>query len=487
VAAALAFALALQGSRPIWDPDEGRYVDVALQMLRSGDWWTPHLHPEVPHLSKPPLTYWLIASSLRACGRSEWAARLPEALAFAATILLVGGIARRLAPGADRAAAVVYATSLLPFVAASILTTDTLLASWVALASWGLVELAFGAGPPGRARVALWAGFGLAFLTKGPPAALPILGLVAGLAATRRLPRGDRRAVSVASVALFLPLGFGWYLHEIATHPDVLGYWLGREVVDRVSSAEVDRNAGWGGLVSAYGPVLLLGLLPWWPLALFRRRPDPIGAGNGPAGVPRLLAVWIALPLAVFALAQSRLPLYLLPLAAPASIALALRLGPLEGSRRGLRVLAIGAAAALIALKGLAATHESDRDGRRLAKEILSVAAIRPAEVDFVGTRPRYALAFYLDCDVGSIRLAQDAPDERPAYRPLTAPLAAELLKPVHGRRLFLVMDGRREAFLDEVRALGFETHEHGRVRRMSLFDDPRRLDGEPAGADEVE
>ena len=42
--AALAIVLALLflGSRGIWDPDEGRYTNVALHMLDSGDWIDPH-------------------------------------------------------------------------------------------------------------------------------------------------------------------------------------------------------------------------------------------------------------------------------------------------------------------------------------------------------------------------------------------------------------------------------------------------------------
>ncbi|MBZ0090134.1 MAG: hypothetical protein K8H90_07130, partial [Thermoanaerobaculia bacterium] len=78
--ALFAFALAFQGSRGIWDPDEGRYTAVALNMLRSGDWFTPTLSHGVPHFSKPPLTYWALASSIGLFGRNEWAARLPNAL-----------------------------------------------------------------------------------------------------------------------------------------------------------------------------------------------------------------------------------------------------------------------------------------------------------------------------------------------------------------------------------------------------------------------
>lgn len=86
--ALLVFALAFQGSRALYSPDEGRYTAVALEMLRSGDWVHPHLHPEVPHYTKPPLTYWALATSLDVFGTNTWAARLPYALAFVAAVLM---------------------------------------------------------------------------------------------------------------------------------------------------------------------------------------------------------------------------------------------------------------------------------------------------------------------------------------------------------------------------------------------------------------
>ena len=54
---ACVLALAGLGLRGIWDPDEGRYTNVALNMLDSGDWLNPHRNHEVGHWTKPPLTY----------------------------------------------------------------------------------------------------------------------------------------------------------------------------------------------------------------------------------------------------------------------------------------------------------------------------------------------------------------------------------------------------------------------------------------------
>ena len=37
----LLLALSFQGVRGLWGPDEGRYSNIALQMVESGDWVTP--------------------------------------------------------------------------------------------------------------------------------------------------------------------------------------------------------------------------------------------------------------------------------------------------------------------------------------------------------------------------------------------------------------------------------------------------------------
>ena len=57
------YCFAFQGERGLFEPDEGRYSAVALQMIKSNDWLTPRTHPQQEHLTKPPLTYWAIAPS----------------------------------------------------------------------------------------------------------------------------------------------------------------------------------------------------------------------------------------------------------------------------------------------------------------------------------------------------------------------------------------------------------------------------------------
>jgi len=96
VAVLLLIAFAFQGSRAIWEPDEGRYTGASLNMLTKRRLAAAEVDGEHPHLTKPPMIYWAVASSFRLFGINEWAARLPGALAFFGTGLLVFGLGRRL-------------------------------------------------------------------------------------------------------------------------------------------------------------------------------------------------------------------------------------------------------------------------------------------------------------------------------------------------------------------------------------------------------
>ena len=260
---ALLLAFGLMGTRAIWDPDEGRYTNVALNMLDSGDWLNPRRHHEVGHWTKPPVTYWAIAASIASFGPHPWSARLPAALAFLACTWLAWRVARRLQPGSENMAALAYATMLLPFGAANLITTDFVLAAFQGLAMWAWVESRFGAHErAGRWLLLMWVGFAAAFMTKGPPALLPLLAVVAMMWLA---PAGDRRSTRAwwAGALLFAVLALPWYLVVVLRHDGLLAYFLGTEVVARIASDKLHRNPEWYGWLLVYGPTLLLGSLPW--------------------------------------------------------------------------------------------------------------------------------------------------------------------------------------------------------------------------------
>jgi len=71
---ALLWLALLAWARPLMLPDEGRYVGVAWEMMRSGDWLTPTLNG-LPYFHKPPLFYWITAASMSLFGVGELPAR----------------------------------------------------------------------------------------------------------------------------------------------------------------------------------------------------------------------------------------------------------------------------------------------------------------------------------------------------------------------------------------------------------------------------
>ncbi len=416
MAVLLGFALAFQGSRPLWEPDEGRYVTVALEMIHLDDYLVPRLHHEYPHFAKPPLTYWLIAASLRTLGTNEWAVRVPNALAFTATVLLVFGIGRRLFREGAALAAVVYASFLLPTVAANIANSDTLLATWEALAVWGFASWWWRPDRSSRGwLVVMWLGFALAFLTKGPPGLLPLLGIGALVVATNGA-RGLAVLFPLAGMTLFAVVGFGWYVAVVVRRPELIGYFLGEEFVGRIFTDQHGRNAEWYGAAAVYLPTFLLGTLPWTAVLAARLR--HADRAFRPSWWRRWLRddpalfftlAWLLLGLAVFLLTRSRLQLYVLPLFPALAVltAMALR-GRWQWTRQRL-VLIAALARPPGRASGRGRSHvPSDRDARALAGEVAALAGEAYDEIVMVGVRNLYGLVFYLGREVEHVAFSAE-------------------------------------------------------------------------------
>ncbi len=125
------------GSAPLFDLDEGLYVSAARTMVATGDWVTPTLNSRpmlrphdasVPFYEKPILIYWSAAASMKLFGATEFAARLPAALASLITTICIYYAGRRwFGRRAGLLAAAVYATAPMTLADARQMTTDSLL------------------------------------------------------------------------------------------------------------------------------------------------------------------------------------------------------------------------------------------------------------------------------------------------------------------------------------------------------------------------
>lgn len=505
---ALVLALGFLGSRGIWDPDEGRYTNVALNMLDSGDWLNPRRNHEVGHWTKPPLTYWAIAASVAIFGSNPWAARLPAALAYLLCVWFAWRIARRIAPGAEDSAAVIYATMLFTVGAGQMITTDYVLAACVGLAMWAFIEARFpprdaaavvsiaslaiapdGIGhggverdvaapaaaehDPRRWLALMWVGFALAFVAKGPAALLP---LPAILAFDRLLPGRRHRALQLSGIAVFLLLAMPWYVAVMLGNPGLFEYFVGDEVINRVTTNDFNRHGQWYGWLQVYVPTLLLGTLPWtpallrWtrtlPASLRRWRRDPASRVADAGWL--LLTLWLGLSLLVFCLARSRLPLYLLPLFVPLAVVAAMQ-RQREGKALPRWRWLVAWAVVLVALRVATAYWPTHKNAAGWAEAIRARAVEPVREVLFVEDMARYGLHLHLGTNIQIERIALEA-SKQPRFNPsYDEPLAVELAEGEPGA-VWICKQARWPEVRRRIEAMGYRATPLGTPYRQRVL-----------------
>lgn len=313
----LGACLLFNGNRALWDTSETRYAEAAREMVSSGNWLVPRIGGH-PHLTKPPVSYWLLALSMKIFGLSESAVRFPVAIAYAVTVSVTAWLGWRLTRSYSTGilAGILQMLSPLSFFGGHTVTTDTFVAMFALLylaGMWGALTTS----PGSRARMWMYAMYlflGLAFLTKGPPALLPALAGVVFLVIFRDSYQW-RRLVSFSGLCLFGLVASSWYISVLAAVPDALAVWK-QEALTKVFVAST-RN-----MPAVYYPVILVGgALPAVVLSAlsFRRRGLSLVTGGGNDSRPTrhaavFLSLWIALPLFIFMVSKTRLILYVLPL-----------------------------------------------------------------------------------------------------------------------------------------------------------------------------
>ncbi len=322
--AAFGLRLLLLGSYPLMDTTEARYAEIARKMLELNDWITPWFDYDVPFWGKPPLCFWMTATSFKLLGINEFAARLPHYLCGALVTWIVwrwtaDHVSRRQAGFTS----ILLAGSLLYFLSSGLVMTDMWLLLGTTLSMFGfwssVQNIQTG---NGYQKWLFFVGLAIGLLSKGP-IALVLTGMpVAGWIIVNGKYRASWQSLpwirgSTLTMALCLP----WYiLAEIKT-PGFAEYFIIGEHVKRFVVP------GWQG--DLYGTahdrptgsiwlMLLMDGLPWsliLPGLFFYlwRHGELVKSGPGSKEWRSYLALWGLMPAVFFTFAGNILWTYLLP------------------------------------------------------------------------------------------------------------------------------------------------------------------------------
>jgi len=315
VAAAL-FLFGL-GAAPFVDPPEGFHAALARDMVRLGDWITPHVDG-VRYFDKPPLLYWLIACAFRLLGSGEEVARLGSALPAVGVAVLTAWIGNRLGgPRVGLIAGLVVGANLELYLFARLVKPDLLFVLCITLAFAGFVAAYLERGGAPRAPWALlafYAGLAASVLAKdvlGAAAPIAVLAVFFALTRERAIVR---RWVPWTGVLLFVVIAVPWYLLVELRSPGFLWYAVVDNHILHVFRlrAYPDEDVPLGAL--EFLAVTAAGFLPWAlavPAALWRRARGPWDTAE--KRVWLLLALWVVGVIGAVALSPFKLPHYGLP------------------------------------------------------------------------------------------------------------------------------------------------------------------------------
>ncbi len=303
------------GSAALFEPDEGRNAEKAREILLLGDWVTPYEN-FMPTLDKPMFFYWLVAFSFKLFGLSEWAARLPSALAALGCIVLVYRFARdQWGKWEALWSALILATSLEFALLSRFVIFDMTLAFFISLSLFSFFAAA--ETDDSRARkihcLVMYAAAALGTLVKGPIAAVvPGMILFFYLLLTRKWFLLRRLYIFPGTIVYFF-LVAPWYAWAEFRNPGYLRYFLWEEHVVRYLTPHFGRSHGW----YYYFLVLAGGFLPWTffiPMVvkhLWKLKPTNTNL---------FLILWTVLPFAFFSASDAKLPHYILPIYPPIAL-----------------------------------------------------------------------------------------------------------------------------------------------------------------------
>jgi 4-amino-4-deoxy-L-arabinose transferase-like glycosyltransferase len=392
---ALLYLTAL-GRPALWEPDEGRYAEIAREMVMRGDYITPR-NDWVRYFEKPPLVYWTTAAALKLFGSNEFAVRLQSALFSIGQVIVTAALGEAMfGPTAGLLGALALALSPLFFSFARFATPDPALAFFL---SAGLASFYCAASAPdlrrnaGRGWMLLAAAMlALGTLAKGPVTLLLGGGIALAWLIIEGRARDALRVPWLECIAVYLAITLPWFIVVAERNPGFIRFFLFHEHLQRYLE---NTEHGWGPWF--FIPVTAAGMWPWIyfvPLGTFATLGDGTSGGAKKARSARLfLVTWFAIVFVFFSIPRSKLGQYILPGIPPLAIVAGYGLASLpvislERRRRIFGAFVVANAMIVVAVSA-AAIFLIHRD----IDTALVIAAVSAAAATLLGASVAYALA----------------------------------------------------------------------------------------------
>jgi 4-amino-4-deoxy-L-arabinose transferase-like glycosyltransferase len=305
------------GYASLLDPDEAHYAELTREMMQAGNWLVPLLDGK-PFIDKPVLFHWLQGASVALLGESEFAARLPSALAALALFAVTRWVGAVLFDAeVGYWGAIMFATIPATFALSSLALFDMVFSAFL----FGAVGCLLVAAHARNRRIEC-GGYGLltlAVMTKGPVALLLVgaflcAAWMAGGAPRERVGR-LRWKTGLALVAVAASPWFVWMEAHFGRE-FVQGYLLAGNLW---YFTQPEIFSGRAISHTYYVRVFAGAFFPWSALVIGRGVDLWRGRRTGLAVSPeeKLLWLWTAVVIGFFSAARFKLDHYIFP-AAPA-------------------------------------------------------------------------------------------------------------------------------------------------------------------------
>jgi len=308
--------------------DEGRYAEMAREMLVTGDWVTPRYNG-YKYFEKPPLQVWATAATFQAFGIGDWQARLWTALTGFLTILAIGFTGARIYnPRAGWIAALVLASSPMWVISGHFNSLDMGLSAFLvaALCSLLLAQTSHNKTSSRNWMWACWVFMALATLSKGLiGAAIPAMVFIAYSISAWDWKIWTRLRL-FSGIVIYLLITAPWFVLIAQRNPEFLEFFFIHEHLQRFTQDTHSRT----GPIYYFVPLLIIGALPWVlqiPGSIaqaWQERRREFSSGW-------LLVCWFVIIFTFFSVSHSKLPGYIIPIFPALALLIGSRLDRLLG------------------------------------------------------------------------------------------------------------------------------------------------------------